>query len=244
MKEDVWNGKTQNKIEKEVEDKARELDISKKELAKKIDHTLLSQNTKRAEIEDLIDEAISYRFGAICINPCNVNFCASELEDTGVDVAVVAGFPLGQNTIEIKKREAEKIVAEGGDEIDMVMNVGAFLDGRYDYVKREISQVVKAAGGSIVKVILETGHLPDKGIVKACQLAEEAGADFVKTSTGFGPQGASVPHVWLMNKSTDLKVKAAGGIGNYGDAAKMVAAGADRIGASSGVNIVETFGEF
>ncbi len=244
MKEDIWNGKTQNEVIQEVESKAKELDLTEKELAKKIDHTLLSQNAKRSEVEDLIKEAITYGFRAVCVNPCNVDFCASELEDTGIDVDSVAGFPLGQNTMDMKEREVADAVDKGADEIDMVMNVGAFLDGRYDYVKREISRVVEAAEGAVVKVILETGHLTDEGIVRACQLSEEAGADFVKTSTGFGPQGASVPHVWLMNKSTDLKVKAAGGIGNYEEAAKMLVAGADRIGASSGVNIVETLGEF
>ena len=234
----------EDRVIHEVEEEAKALNLSRSELAETIDHTLLSQNTRRDDVEELCEEAIDNGFYSVCVNPCNVELCEFKLGGTEVNIAAVVGFPLGQNTIETKEFEARDVVDNGADELDMVMNVGAFLDGDHEYVKKEISRVVEASQGALVKVILETGYLSNEDIAEACRISEDAGADFVKTSTGFGPQGASVPHVWIMDKATDLKVKAAGGIGDYADAAKMLVAGADRLGASSGVEIMRTFHEF
>jgi len=212
-----------------------------KELCKYIDHTLLKPEAAAADIEKLCKEALEYEFYAVCVNSCYVKLCKSVLKDCEVKVASVIGFPLGAMATAAKVAETEIACKDGAGEIDMVIQVGALKEGRFDYVQEDITAVVKAADafGSIVKVILETGLLTDEEIVKACQLSEAAGAAFVKTSTGFGHGGATVHHVQLMKKTVGdhLQVKASGGIRDKETALAMIEAGADRIGASAGIAI-------
>lgn len=211
------------------------------DVAAAIDHTQLKPQETRAAIEKLCAEARQYHFGAVCVNGTWVLLAKKLLEGSGVKVASVIGFPLGAMSTKAKAFEAKDAVENGADEIDMVMNIGAHKGGEYDYVRDDIAAVVNAVPGTPVKVILETGYLTDDEIVKASQLVKEAGAAFVKTSTGFGPSGASVPHVELMRKTVgpQMGVKAAGGIRSYEDAVKMLNAGATRLGTSSGAAIVQ-----
>lgn len=213
-----------------------------KDIAKFIDHTLLKPEATPAEIEKLCNEAKEYHFAAVCVNPPYVKQCAQILRDTDVDVAAVVGFPLGAHTTETKVFEAKQAVADGAKEIDMVINIGALKAKQVDLVRKDIKAVCDAAhaGGGIVKVIIEAALLTDDEKVRACQLSKEAGADFVKTSTGFGPGGATAHDVALMARTvgSELGVKAAGGIRNYEQAQAMIQAGATRIGASAGVKIV------
>jgi len=213
-----------------------------KDIAKFIDHTLLKPEATPAEIGKLCNEAKEYHFAAVCVNPPYVKQCAQILRGTDVDVAVVVGFPLGAHTTETKVFESKQAIADGAKEIDMVINIGALKAKQDDAVRSDIRAVCDAAhaGGAIVKVIIEAALLTDDEKVRACQLAKEAGADFVKTSTGFGPGGATVHDVALMARAVggELGVKAAGGIRNYEQAQAMIAAGATRIGASAGVKIV------
>jgi len=212
-----------------------------RDLAKVIDHTLLRPNATVSEIDKLCDEALQYGFYSVCVNSSRVARCASRLAGSNVKVCSVVGFPFGAASTVAKAAEAETAVKEGADELDMVVNIGKLLDGDLGYVESDIKAVVAAAEGRTVKVIIEACYLDNSGIVEACKAAERAGAGFVKTSTGFGPSGATVHAVRLMRETVGerLGVKAAGGIRNNAAAIEMIRAGADRIGASSSVQIVE-----
>ncbi|WP_297487611.1 deoxyribose-phosphate aldolase [Thermococcus sp.] len=220
--------------------------VKPEELARYIDHTNLRPYATREDIMKLCDEAIEYNFYAVCVNPYRVKLAKDYLREKKADVKVasVIGFPLGATPTEVKVFEAEKALEDGADELDMVINIGALKDKDYDYVKRDIGEVVKVAHerGAKVKVIIETCYLTEEEKVKACELAKEAGADFVKTSTGFGTGGATVEDVRLMRRvvGPDMGVKAAGGIRTFQKAVEMIEAGANRIGASSSVRIMES----
>ncbi len=214
-------------------------------VARYIDHTNLKPYATRGDIIRLCDEAVQYGFYAVCVNPYRVKLAKDYLKEKNADVKVasVIGFPLGATPTEIKVAESRRALEDGADELDMVINIGALKDRDYDYVKKDIAEVVRVAHerGAKVKVIIETCYLTDEEKVKACELAKEAGADFVKTSTGFGSGGATVEDVMLMRKTVgpEMGVKAAGGIRTYEQALAMIEAGATRIGASSGVKIVQ-----
>ncbi|ANF97946.1 MULTISPECIES: deoxyribose-phosphate aldolase [Paenibacillus] len=211
-------------------------------LAKLIDHTLLKADATKAEITKLTDEARKYQFASVCVNPTWVAYCAEQLKGSGVDVCTVIGFPLGANTPEVKAFEAANAIENGATEVDMVINIGALKDGDNDLVLRDIQAVVNAAKGkALVKVIIETCLLTDEEKVRASELSVQAGADFVKTSTGFSTGGATAEDIALMRKTVgpDVGVKASGGVRSLEDLNQMVAAGATRIGASSGVKIME-----
>lgn len=209
-------------------------------LASYIDHTLLAANATQEKIGKLCEEAIKNKFVSVCVNPAYVPLCAQLLKGTGVKVCTVIGFPLGATTPTVKAIEARDAIANGADEIDMVINIGALKSGNTQLVLDDIKAVREATRGKILKVILETAYLTKEEKIKACQLSKEAGADFVKTSTGFGPSGATVEDVKLMREvvGPTMGVKASGGIRTAEDAAKMIAAGATRIGASASVAIV------
>lgn len=213
-----------------------------KSIASYIDHTLLKPDATVEEIEKLVNEAKQYHFASVCVNPTWVSYCANLLEGTDVKVCTVIGFPLGATTPKVKRLETVNAIENGAKEVDMVINIGALKSGKYDLVKSDIEGVVDAAKGkALVKVIIETSLLTDKEKIQACKLAKEAGADFVKTSTGFSSGGATVEDVKLMRSTVgpEMGIKASGGVRTYEDAKKMLAAGATRIGASSGVKIVE-----
>ena len=209
-------------------------------LNKTIDHTLLAQNATREQVMRLCDEAAENGFASVCVNSCWVSECASRLAETDVNVCTVIGFPLGAMSTAGKAAETEAAVSDGADELDMVINVGWLLAGEDDLVRRDIEAVVAAAQGRCVKVIIETCLLDDEKIVRACQIAVEAGAAFVKTSTGFSTGGAKVEDVALMAKTVAgrCQVKASGGIHTAAEAQAMIDAGASRIGTSSGQAIV------
>jgi deoxyribose-phosphate aldolase len=212
------------------------------ELAQFIDHTLLKPDATVPEIVKLCNEAKRYHFASVCINPSYVSLCARQLAGSDVKVCTVVGFPLGANTTETKVAETEQAIHNGAQEIDMVVNVGMLKSGEYEYVKNDIFQVVRAShrSGAIVKVIIETALLTDEEKVKACLLSKWAGAEFVKTSTGFSKGGATAGDVRLMRKvvGSTMGVKASGGVRSREDAEEMVASGATRIGASASVKIV------
>lgn len=210
-------------------------------LNKYIDHTLLKPDASQEQIATLIEEAKKYDFASVCVNPTWVNFATQALKATDVKVCTVIGFPLGANTPELKAFETSDAIQNGANEIDMVINIGALKSRNFDLVERDIRAVVEAAKGTLVKVIIETCLLTDDEKVKACQIAQKAGADFVKTSTGFSTGGATVEDVALMRKTVgpDMGVKASGGARSYEDALAFIKAGATRIGASSGVAIME-----
>ena len=214
-----------------------------RELARTIDHTLLKPDATRAQIEALCREAIEHAFATVCVNPAWVALCASLLRGSETRVCTVVGFPLGATMPEVKGFEAARTVAAGACEVDMVINVGALKSGDYRLVERDVRAVVEAsrAGGALVKVIIEAALLTDEEKVKACVISKVAGADFVKTSTGFGPGGATAADVALMRRvvGPDMGVKAAGGVRDLKSAKEMLQAGADRIGASVGVKIVQ-----
>ena len=209
--------------------------------AKYIDHTLLKPESTRAQIDKIIEEAREFNFKSVCLNPTHVKYAAEKLKDTEVLVCTVIGFPLGASTTETKMFEVEDAVKNGASELDMVINVGALKDGRYEDVQKDIESVVGAANGKTVKVIIETCLLTDEEIVKASELSKAAGANFVKTSTGFSGGGATPEDVKLMKDTVgdDLEVKASGGVRNLEDFNKMLEAGATRIGASAGVQIIQ-----
>lgn len=211
-------------------------------ISKYIDHTLLKPEATKDDISKLCDEAKEHKFFSVCINPAYVRFAREKLKDTDVKVATVIGFPLGSTTKEVKAYEAENAIKNGADELDMVINVGALKDKNYDLVKEDIEAVVNVAKDkALVKVIIETCLLDNEEKKKACELAKEAGADFVKTSTGFSTAGATEEDVKLMREvvGEDMGVKASGGIRDYEKAMKMIEAGATRLGASSSIKIVE-----
>ncbi len=216
------------------------MDLTKDKLAKMIDHTELKPDATIERIHQLCAEAIEYGFGAVCVNSCNVPLAVKSLEGSDVEICSVVGFPLGAMATRAKAFETRVAIEDGATEIDMVMNVGAFKSGNLDSVRDDIAMVVKAADGHIVKVILETGYLSPEEITTACKICEEAGAHFVKTSTGFGPRGASVDDVKIMRSAVGdrLGIKAAGGIRTFEDALAMIEAGATRIGASKGIQII------
>jgi len=226
-----------------IERQASRLRPDVEELARMIDQTLLQPHEGRAAIKRLCDQAVRYGFGRVCIHPYWVPLCRKLLAGTGVEVITVVGFPHGLETAEIKVAETVKAVEMGVGEVDMVMNVGAFRDRRYDEIRREIEGVVKAADGRVVKVIIETGFLTYEEVKRASILVKEAGAHFVKTSTGFGPMGATIPHVFLIRQTVgkNFGVKASGGIRNFMDVLRMIAAGANRIGTSSGPAIIDGY---
>ena len=206
-----------------------------------IDHTILKADAKREDVLRYCKEAREYDFMSVCVNSCHVKTVKKELEGSDVKVCCVVGFPLGAMATEAKAFETRYCVENGADEIDMVINIGALKDKDYDLVRRDIEEVVKAANGKIVKVIIETCLLDDEEKKKACEIAKIAKADFVKTSTGFSTGGATVEDIKLMKSivGDELKVKASGGVRTKEDAINMIDAGADRIGASSGINIVK-----
>lgn len=213
------------------------------DIASMIDHTLLKPDATADQIAQLCYEARTYHFASVCINPANVKLCADLLRGTDVKVCSVIGFPLGASAPEVKAFETQTAIRDGANEIDMVINIGALKAGDHTLVARDIRECVKVtrAAGVILKVIIETILLTDEEKVTACLLAKEAGADFVKTSTGFAGGGATVEDVALMRRvvGPEMGVKAAGGVHNMSEAKSMVAAGATRIGASAGVKIVQ-----
>lgn len=237
--------------------------MKKETLAKLIDHTMLNQTAGIKDITRLCAEAKHYRFKSVCVNPAYVPLCKNELEGTDVKICTVIGFPLGATTTEAKAYEAAEAILNGADEIDMVINAGDAAECRFNSIQLDIAGVVKAArdagaktGKTVtVKVILETCFLTDTTIVTCCQCAIRSGADFVKTSTGFAtpkdssgnilPNGASAHHVELMRKTVgkNFGVKASGGIRNAKKTLEMILAGANRIGTSSGIQIIETWDE-
>lgn len=210
------------------------------DLNKFIDHTLLSANATSGEIKKLCEEAIKHQFFAVCVNSCNTAMAKLYLKNSPVKIAVTIGFPLGASSKTSKLAEAEKAIAEGADEIDMVMNIGFFKDGNYDLVRDEISEVKKAIGENLLKVIIETCYLNSDEISKASELVAKAGADFVKTSTGFGTRGASLNDVKIMKEAVkdSIKIKASGGIRDAETAMQYIELGVSRIGTSSGIKIV------
>lgn len=211
--------------------------MTKLELAKMIDHTLLKPNATAQQIKTLCDEAKEYHFCSVCVNSGRAALAKECLAGSGVKLCVVVGFPLGCTVV--KAAEAGAMTALGADEIDMVLDVGAAKDGSWDAVEADIRAVRAACPGKVLKVILETCLLTDDEIVRACEASKNAGADFVKTSTGFSTGGAKAKDVALMKKSAGgLKVKASGGIHSYEEAMEMIEAGADRIGASAGIAII------
>lgn len=212
------------------------------EMQKYIDHTLLKPQATEEQIIKVCDEAKKYGFASVCVNPYYASLVRKELEGTDIKTCVVVGFPLGANTKEVKAFETKQAIENGAQEVDMVINIGALKSKKYDVVKEDIKAVVDAAKGkALVKVILETCLLTEEEKVKACEISKEAGADFVKTSTGFSTGGATVEDIKLMRKTVgpDMGVKASGGVRSREDAKAVIAAGANRIGASASVAIVE-----
>ena len=214
--------------------------ITKQQLAGMIDHSLLRPNATLEELKKVCQEAVEYRFKAVCINPIFVPDAASLLEGKDVLICSVVGFPFGTHTSEIKAKETAEVIERGAREVDMVIQVGVLKDKRNQDVVKDIRAVVDAARGCPVKVILETCYLTDEEKIRACRLVKEAGASFVKTSTGFAAGGATVDDVRLMRKTVgkDFGVKAAGGIRTLQDALKMIEAGANRLGTSGTVAII------
>ena len=212
------------------------------DLAKYIDHTLLKPESTREDIQRVCEEAKHYGTASVCVNPFWVSFVAEQLKGTDVKTCCVIGFPLGATLPSVKAFETDEAIKNGAEEVDMVINVGAARGGEWDIVKEDIAAVVKAANGrALVKVIIETCLLTDEQKVKACQIAKEVGADFVKTSTGFSTGGATVADIKLMRETvgSEMGVKASGGVRTKVDAEAMIAAGASRIGASSSKKIIE-----
>ena len=211
-------------------------------LASMIDHTLLKPEATSTQIEQLCQEALSFQFASVCVNPMHVPQAAQLLKGSSVKVCTVIGFPLGATLSQAKAEEAKLALAQGAEELDMVIAIGAAKAGQWSYVEQDIAAVCQVAGAALVKVILETCLLTDDEIVEACQCAIRAGAHFVKTSTGFSTSGATVHQVSLMRKTVGSKlgVKASGGIRTFEDAQSMIAAGASRIGASAGPKILSS----
>lgn len=213
------------------------------DIARLIDHTLLKADASQDQIAQLCYEARTYHFASVCVNPAHVKLAAQLLKGSEVPVCTVVGFPLGATPATVKAFETQQAIRDGAREIDMVINIGALKSEDYQVVYEDIASVVRAAhaGNAIVKVIIEAALLTDEEKVVACQLSKAAGADYVKTSTGFGPGGATAADVTLMRRvvGPSMGIKAAGGVGSYADAQAMIAAGATRIGASAGVRITK-----
>ncbi|SET61537.1 deoxyribose-phosphate aldolase [Oceanobacillus limi] len=213
-----------------------------KDLAKYIDHTQLKPDTKQEKITQIVEEAIEYEFASVCVNPHWVPYCYERLKDTEVKVCTVIGFPLGATSTATKAFETKQTIQDGATEVDMVINVGELKSGNDQFVKEDIKAVVDAANGkALTKVIIETSLLTDEEKIRACELAKEAGADYVKTSTGFSGGGATVEDIALMRKTVgpNMGVKASGGVRDLETTKAMIEAGATRIGASAGVDIVQ-----
>jgi len=211
------------------------------EYSKYIDHTNLKATATPEDIINLCAEANKYNFASVCVNPSYVEFAHNLLNGTDVKVCTVIGFPLGANTKEVKAFETTKAIADGADEVDMVINIGLAKNHEFDLVYEDIKAVVDAANGVLVKVIIETCYLTDEEKIEVCKKAKEAGADFVKTSTGFGTSGAKASDVKLMRETVGMEmgVKASGGIRTKEDFLAMIEAGATRVGCSAGVKIME-----
>lgn len=209
--------------------------------AKYIDHTLLKADATINEITKLCEEARQYGFMSVCINPSYIPLCKELLKGSEVKVCTVVGFPLGMMASSAKAFETKQALLDGADEIDMVINIGKLKDKEYDYVKAEIAELKHICKDKVLKVIIETCLLTDEEKVKACQLAKEAGADFVKTSTGFSKGGAVASDIKLMRDTVGLEmgVKASGGVSTFDDMLKMIENGATRIGTSHGVDIMK-----
>lgn len=210
-------------------------------IASYIDHTVLAANATEDKIKKLCDEAKEWKFASVCVNSCWASYCAEQLKGTGTNVCCVVGFPLGAMSTKAKAFEAAQAVADGATEIDMVINVGWLKDKKDSLVEEDIRQIKKACGDKHLKVIIEACLLTEEEKIRACQLSVKAGADFVKTSTGFSTSGATVEDVALMRKTVgpNVGVKAAGGIRDYETAMKMIEAGANRLGCSAGIAIVQ-----
>ena len=211
------------------------------EINKYFAHTILKPDARKEDVIKICKEAIDYKFKSVCVNSSFAKLVKKELEGSGVDLTIVVGFPLGAMSTEAKEFETKYAVENGADEIDMVINISALKDENYDYLEEEIRRLKEICGSKILKVIIETCLLTDDEKVRACQIAKKAGADFVKTSTGFSTGGAKVEDVRLMRKTVgdDMGVKASGGIRTLEDVKKFVEAGASRIGASASVQIME-----
>ena len=211
-----------------------------KDLANFIDHTLLKPDATKQQIRKLCEEALEHHFYAVCVNSFHLATCTEILRNTKVKLACVVGFPLGATETSVKSFEASRVISLGADEIDMVLNIGALKAKDYSFVEKEISELVRVAKGSTVKVILETSLLTDEEKTKACKISVHAGAHFVKTSTGFGGGGATVKDVRLMKSAVGEKalIKASGGVKNFESAIALIQAGASRLGTSSGVLLV------
>jgi deoxyribose-phosphate aldolase len=221
----------------------KKIDFTKKDLCRAIDHTLLKPDATESKIVALCKEAISYNFTTVCVNPIWVSTCKTLLKNSSVDVCTVVGFPLGANLTKIKVAETLQALKDGADEIDMVLNIGELRSGNYDDVYNDIRNVVTAASLAVVKVIIEACLLSKEEKITACSLALHAGAGYVKTSTGFSLHGAVADDVALMRRVVGEKmgVKAAGGVRDLETTKQMLIAGADRVGTSSGLNIIEQF---
>lgn len=210
------------------------------QLSKYIDHTLLKATATEADIIQLCKEAIEYDFYAVCVNSCYVTFCKNLLQDSTIKIASVVGFPLGAMQTDSKIFEATQAIKNGADEIDMVINIGLLKSEKYDLVEQEIKQIKEAIGNKILKVIIETCYLTDEEKKMATRLTINAGADFVKTSTGFGTGGATLEDIALMKSitSNNIQIKASGGIRNFASAQQYIDLGVTRIGTSNGIQIV------
>ncbi len=213
--------------------------LTSQDLAGLIDHTCLKPVSTSKEIDHLCREAEEYKFHSVCVPPCYVSLACRLLRKSSVAVTTVVGFPLGYNTTHVKKLEARNAIARGATELDIVMNIGLFKEGKDQYIKNEIEEILTVSSGAVCKIIIETSLLEDHEKERAAQLIVETGADFVKTSTGFSGEGATVQDVGLLKKIVrdKIKIKAAGGIKDFQSAYKIVQAGADRIGSSNSVQI-------
>lgn len=212
-----------------------------KDIASMIDHTILKPDTTLEQVEKVCDEAKKYGFASVCVNPYYVKYVSDSLMGTDVKTTSVVGFPLGSSKSDVKAFETEKAIEDGADEIDMVINIAALKDRKLEIVKEDIKAVVKASEGNIVKVIIEACLLTQEEKILACEISKECGADFVKTSTGFSSGGATIEDVKLMRSivGNELGVKASGGVRTLSDLKAFLEAGANRIGASASVDIVE-----
>lgn len=214
--------------------------MKKEDLARMIDHTILKPEATSLQVKDICKEALDNNFASVCINPANVKLAAAILKGSEVKVCTVIGFPLGANTTQVKVFETQDAIKNAAQEIDMVINIGRLKEKDYEYVKEDIKAVVDAAKGqAITKVIIESCLLTDEEKLTACRIAKEAGADFVKTSTGFSKSGATVEDIKLMRQTVgaEMGVKASGGVRTYEDSIDMIEAGASRIGASASIEI-------
>ncbi|WP_077308575.1 deoxyribose-phosphate aldolase [Terribacillus halophilus] len=209
-------------------------------IAAYIDHTLLKPDATKDQIDVIVEEAAAHKFASVCVNPYWVSYCADKLQGTDVKVCTVIGFPLGASTSAVKALETKDAIEKGAGEIDMVINIGALKSGDLVTVESDIRAVTEAADGVLTKVIIETALLTEEEKVTACELAVKAGADFVKTSTGFSGGGATVADIALMRNTVgpDIGVKASGGVRDREATLAMIEAGATRIGASAGVQII------